>query len=198
MTTKNVRLVEIQRKETLTDAEMEELIKLRPTGTFKSLPNIKTLGVVDVQRAFHNFEEGPQRVKNALENECYIEVISLRLQHAEFWLRTLWVAKNGKGKIFEPTDKRTFGAIIGDCKVYLPSDLTTQLENFNQNRIDAIHKYLLGATDYNELRKVCDDSTGLDNRVGKYVRTEIGIVIQSILTGTDLTANFGGGNLGEG
>jgi len=50
---------------------------------------------------------------------------------------------------------------------------------------------------------VCDDSTGLDNRVGKYVRTEIGIVIQSILTGTDLTgtnltANFGGGNLGEG
>jgi len=174
----NKRLKELQSKETLTDSEMNELISLSSPNTFKSLPNMYSLGVVDVERAFYNFKEGPERAKNALSNKCYLEVISLRLQHAEFWLRMFWVAKNKKGKIYEPEDKRTFGVIINDCKqLGFKTDLIQRLLEFNEHRINAIHKYLLGATEYGELRDVCEKSYGLDGEVGEYVRGEIGLPI---------------------
>lgn len=174
----NKCLKELQSKETLTDSEMNELISLSSPNTFKSLPNMYSLGVVDVERAFNNFKEGPERAKNALSNKCYLEVISLRLQHAEFWLRMFWVAKNKKGKIYEPEDKRTFGVIINDCKqLGFKTDLIQRLLEFNEHRINAIHKYLLGATEYDELRDLCEKSYGLDGEVGEYVRGEIGLPI---------------------
>ena len=139
---------------------------------------MKKLGVVDIEKAVQNFEEGPARAMHAMKNGCYMEVISLRLQHAEFWLRMFWVAKNGSGKIFDPKDRRMFGGIIKDCaKLGFRQDLVDRLKRFNEGRIDAIHKYLLGATDYGELQKVCDDSTGLDGEVGEYVRREVGLPI---------------------
>lgn len=113
-----------------------------------------------------------------MDNECYMEVISLRLQHSEFWLRLYYVAKNQKGRIFESSDKKTFGVIINDCKkIGFRKDLIDRLEDFNKQRINAIHKYLLGGTDYDELKKVCFRSNGLDKEVGKYVRNDIGIPI---------------------
>lgn len=167
------RLAELEGKETLTDAEMQELMRLKPPGSFSSGPNLLKLGVADVSIAFDNFKEGPSRAKHALENHCYLEVISLRLQHAEFWLRMFWVVKNKKGKIFETDDRRAFGAIITDCKnLGFDLDLIERLRKFNEHRINAIHKYLLGATTYEELREVCEAYTGLDGEVGEYVRME--------------------------
>lgn len=178
MNSQDKRLDELKKKDTLTDAEMQELIKLSPSGTFKSGPNVKKLGVVDIEKAFQNFEEGPDRAMHAMKNGCYMEVISLRLQHAEFWLRMFWVVKNSSGKIFDPNDRRMFGGIIEDCaKLGFRQDLVARLKKFNRDRINAIHKYLLGATDYGELQKVCDDSTGLDGEVGEYVRREVGLPI---------------------
>ncbi len=138
---RNARLEELRAKDTLTDEEMEELIHLSPSGTFKSGPNLITMGVVDIDRAFDNFKEGPDKTKHALEQGCYLEVISLRLQHAEFWLRMFWVAKNQHGRIFEPEDRRTFGVIINDCSnLRFRQDLIERLREFNQHRINAIHK----------------------------------------------------------
>jgi hypothetical protein len=172
------RLEALRAKETLTDEEMKELIPLSPSGTFKTGPNLIAMGVVNVDMAFGNFKEGPDRTKHALEQGCYLEVISLRLQHAELWLRMFWVAKNQQGRIFEPDDRRTFGAIINDCSnLGFRQDLITRLREFNQHRINTIHKYLLGATGYAELRLVCETSTGLDGEVGEYVRNEVGIVV---------------------
>ena len=172
------RLRELRAKETLSDEEMQELIRLNPSGTFKTLSNLVTMGVVDVDKAFNNSKEGPTRSRHALEQGCYLEVISLRLQHAEFWLRMFWVAKNRQGSIFAQDDRRTFGVIIKDCSdLGFRLDLINRLKEFNQHRINAIHKYLLGATDYDELRDVCDASTGLDEEVGKYMRNEVGIVL---------------------
>ncbi len=172
------RLKELKAKDTLSDEEMNELIRLSPPSTFKSLPNMQTLGITDIDRAFQNFEEGAKRSKHAFENGCYLEVISLRLQHTELWLRMFWVAKNGNGKIFDPSDKRTFGAIVNDCSnLGFRSDLVARLKDFNEHRINAIHKYLLGATDYGELKKVCEANTGLDREVGEFVRNEIGSII---------------------
>jgi hypothetical protein len=42
------RLKELRAKETLTDEEMNELIRLSPPSSFKTGPNLKTMGVVDV------------------------------------------------------------------------------------------------------------------------------------------------------
>src|SRR5918911_288518 len=171
------RLEELKSKEVLTDEEMNELIRLSSPGSFKTGPNLKTMGVVDVDRAFENYKEGPERSRHALENGCYLEVISLRLQHIELWLRMFWVARNKKGKIFDPNDKRPFGVIINDCaNLGFRPDLIVRMKEFNEHRINAIHKYLLGATDYNELKKVCEENTGLDMEVGEYVRNEVGIV----------------------
>ena len=173
-----LRLEELRNKEALTDDEMAELIRLSPPGTFKKGPNLTTMGIVDIGRAFDNLKEGPSRTKHALDQGCYIEVISLRLQHAELWLRMFWVVKNRRKHIFESNDKRTFGAIVNDCSsLGFRSDLILRLRDFNQHRINAIHKYLLGVTDYNEFKNVCIKSTGLDGEVGEYVRNEVGIVL---------------------
>jgi len=170
------RFKELQSKETLTDSEMKELISLSTPNEFKKLPNMYLLGVIDVERATNNLKEGPERTKNALNNKCYLEVISLRLQHAEFWLRMFWIAKNKKGKIYDPEDKRTFGVIINECKqLGFRPDLIDRLLSFNEVRINAIHKYLLGATGYDELSEVCAKSHGLDGEVSEYVRNEIGL-----------------------
>src|SRR3972149_1552452 len=172
------RLKELRAKETLTDEEMNELIRLSPPNPFKTGPNLKTMGVVDVDQAFENYKEGAERSKHAFENGCYLEVISLRLQHIEFWLRMFWVARNKKGKIFDPNDKRTFGVIISDCaNLGFRPDLVVQMKEFNEHRKNAIHKYLLGATNYDELKKVCEANTGLDREVWEYVQNEVGLVI---------------------
>jgi hypothetical protein len=86
------------------------------------------------------------------------------------------VAKNGKGRIFEANDRRTFGKIIEDCsKLGFRSDLISRLHDFNKKRISAIHKYLLGGTDYDELKKVCKSNSGLDIDVQKYVVLQVGV-----------------------
>lgn len=172
------RLEELRAKENLTGEEMQELIRLSPSGTFKTGHNLITMGVVDVNRAFENLKEGLSRTRHALEQGCYLEVISLRLQHAELWLRMFWVAKNQRGKIFEQDDRQTFGVIISNCSnLGFRLDIIDRLREFNQHRINAIHKYLLGATDYDELKGVCEASTGLDGEVGEYVRSEVGLAL---------------------
>lgn len=185
-------MAELQKKETFTQAEWEELVQLSPPNTFWSLPNLRTIGVVDFKRAVQNLEEGADRARHAMENGCYLEVISLRLQHIEFWLRLFWVAENQKCSIFEPDDRRPFGAIVCDCaRLGLCHNLVCRLKEFNKHRINAIHKWLLGATEYDDLRKVCEDSYGLDSDVGKYVKQKIGKPILDRFEPTHQDGKFG-------
>ena len=151
---------------------------LSPPGSFKRLPNLMTIGIGNIDKAIKNLQEGAERSKHALKNGCFIEVISLRIQHIEFWLRFFWVAKNQKGQIYSSSDKRTFGKIIAECeKMGFKSELIMQLKKFNSDRVNAIHRYLLGAIEYNQLEQVCSDSTGLDAIVREYVTKEIGIPV---------------------
>ena len=170
------RLSELRSKEQLTHEEMLELVRLSPAGTFKNGPNLLTLGIVDLGRFDANFREGSKRSKKAIEAGCYMEVISLRLQHMELYLRMFWVARNKKGLIFEDNDKRTFGVILADCKrIGLVPELAERLGRFNKSRIDAIHRYLLGATDYEAMRDACTENKGLDSELREWVMNEIGI-----------------------
>jgi hypothetical protein len=170
------RLSELREKEELTHAEMLELVRLSPVGTFGTAPNALTLGVTDLSQFVYNFREGPERSKKAFEAGCYMEVLSLRLQHIELWLRMFWVVRNKGRRIFESTDKRSFGVILKDCAdIGLEPDLCARLERFNQSRINAIHKYLLGATDYDAMKDTCVENKGLDVDVQKWVMKEIGV-----------------------
>jgi hypothetical protein len=161
---------------TLTIAELDEFIRLCPDDLFLTLPNIKKMGVLDIEKSLRHFQEGSKRSRNAFEHGCYLEVISLGIQHIDFWLRMYYVAKNGKGKIFEKKDRRTFGMIIDDCKkLGFRSNLISILRDFNEKRILAIHKYLLGGTDYDELKDVCKSYSGLDIVVQEYVVEQVGV-----------------------
>ncbi len=125
-----------------------------------------------------NLKEGAELSRRAYESGCYIEVISLRLQHIDFWLRAYWVARNKGGEIFDAKDKRTFRALIEDCKkLGFDEELIERMRSFNQARVDSIHKYLLGAIRYADLAAVCDNHRGLDSDVRKYVCQHVGIPV---------------------
>jgi hypothetical protein len=176
---KTNRLKELNELETLTDSEMNEITQLSPRGYFKRAPNLLTIGVKNVPGFVENLNIGGQKSIQAFEQGFYIETISLRLQHIEIYLRMFYVFKNRNGKLIDSdTDKRTFGNFINDCKTLdFDEDLLNELKEFNEYRIKAIHKYILGEISYDDLKIVCDDTKGLDARVREYVFTEIGVEI---------------------
>lgn len=154
---------------------MRELVQLSPQGSFKTGPNLLDLGVVDLKQFHANLCEIGERAKHAFEAGCYVEVISLRLQFYDLLLRMFWVAKNGKGKIFAPDDKRMFGGLIEDCNVLgLDPTLVERLRDFNRARIEAIHKYALGSTGYDALKHQCEIHQGLGRDLRIWVWNEIG------------------------
>jgi hypothetical protein len=176
---KEQRLAELQNLEVLTDAEINELIALSPSGSFKSGPNLLTIGIKNLTSFVENLNVGGEMSRKAFDQGFYIETISLRLQHIEIYLRMYFVVKNKKGKLIDAdSDKRTFGNFINDCKnLEFDTTLIDELEEFNNFRIKAIHKYVLGEILYDELKDVCIRTKGLDTRVREYVFNEIGMVI---------------------
>jgi len=172
-----LRIEQLERKEdALTHEEMLELISLKPDGTFLHLPNAFTLGISDLDKQVRNLKERPGRIYRALSNGCFIEVIALRVQYIEIWLRIYWVIKNEQHQIFSPGDKKTFGHVINDCaKCGFRHDLIDRLKQFNKERVNAVHKYFLGDTDYAALEQVCKQTAGLDREIVKYVVAEIGV-----------------------
>jgi hypothetical protein len=96
---------------------MNELVHLSQPGTFKSGPNLLTIGVVDVDVFLKNLIEGGEISNRTFEQCFYIETISLRLQHIEIYLRMFYVFKDKEGKLIDGNaDKRTFGSLISDCE----------------------------------------------------------------------------------
>jgi hypothetical protein len=179
MNESQLRIEELERnEEPLTHEELLELISLKPSRTFVDLPNASTLGITDLDKQIRNLKERHRRIYHALSSGCFIEVIVLRVQYIEIWLRMYWVVQNNQNQIFSPTgpgSRKTFGSIIDGCeKCGFRSDLIDRLRKFNTERNNALHKYFLGDTDYAALEQVCKQTAGLDREVEKYVVAEIG------------------------
>jgi hypothetical protein len=172
--TKEKRLSELQGNEIITDAEMNELMDLSPNGEIKNGPNLFTLGIKNLEIFIENLNEGSIISEQAFEQGFYIETISLRLQHIELYLRMFVVVKNKKGKIIDSeTDKRTFGNFINECDTLgFDKTLIAEMKDFNEYRIIAIHKYLLGEIRHSDLKEVCIRTKGLDARIREYVFIE--------------------------
>jgi hypothetical protein len=161
----------------LSDEDMRRIIEEQPHGPIRQGPNLMSVGVTNLEGFVRNLAEGAKHSRRAMRLGCYVEVISLRLQHTELWLRLYWVAKNRKRKTIPPGENGpTFGAMIHRCKeLGFRADLIERLSEFNDDRKKAIHHYLMGDIQYSDLKQYCQRSEGLDGDVREYVISEIGI-----------------------
>lgn len=170
------RLEELQSKKQMSNAEMNEMSALLGPGGVKTLGNVFDLGITNMAACFDNIEEGGKIAKEAFEKGFYIETISLRLQLCEFFLRMYIVGKTKSGKVITNGDKRTFGNFINECaQKGFDAELIEELKVFNEMRVSAIHKFLLGDIKYQDLKDACIATKDLPRKIEKYVANEIGI-----------------------
>jgi len=135
------------------------------------ISSLSALAVQIVKQAISNVGELIARAERAYELGCYIEAMSLRLQQMELWLRLFQLAKDGGGRLFAADDKRTFGQIIADCERFgFDTELVGLMRAFNLHRTRAIHKFILGAIDYEHLRVICARYSALPVQVGAFTR----------------------------
>lgn len=148
---------------------------------FFILPNAKNLGLVDGLKAMENLSIIVNRAKKALENHFYIEFISLKIQYLEFLLRIYWVIKNPDNKVLDENSQIFFGTLIHNCETlkFEPA-LINKLSDFNSTRNKAIHKFMMGATNEDELKIVCEKYSKLGNEIYNYVVDECGQFIEDV------------------
>lgn len=152
------------------DQMLEQLIN-NPKTLAIPPDEFNKMGVINRDLFLANLHEGPAKSKRAYNNGSYIEVIALRIQHTELWLRMFLVAMHRQCQLFDENHRLTFGQIIDECeKIGLDAELIGLLSEFNKERNKALHKYLLGATDYGHLKQVCDKFDGLDMKTMECVR----------------------------
>lgn len=139
------------------------------------LPKSRNIGIINAQKALENLSIIVDRAKGALKNEYYIEFISLKIQYIEFYLKIFWVTKNPSNSVLDQNDRKFFGTIINECEVFgFDSNIISDIKDFNDKRIKAIHKYLMGGTDEEELKIISLKHSKLGNAVYEYVINECG------------------------
>lgn len=130
-------------------------LETNPVGTFKIFKGTGTGVERNINVHLNNMQEVQTRIDNALANNCYIEVLSLRIQVMDYWLRIYFVNKSGN----DDKRKREFGALLDQCKeLGLDSDLYKEIDEFNKNRVKAIHGFVVGLIRYNELEEIAAKS----------------------------------------
>jgi len=148
---------------------------------FFILPNAKNIGIVDANKALENLTIIVERAKKALENQFYIEFISLKIQYLEFYLKIYWVIKNPDNKILDETTHKFFGTLINECKTYgFEPVLINKIADFNTTRVKVIHEFMMGATSEEELKIVCEKYSKLGNELYNYVIDECGQFIEDV------------------
>ena len=137
-----------------------------------------------IQQHFKNSKEVKQRIQTAVTSNCQIEVISLRLQVIDYWLRLY--LENSDPQIQRD---REFGRLIRQARqVGLPSKIYDKLISFNNTRKDAIHGYIVGTTSYDEIEKEAIDCKDLLIETIIHVVQNSGVIVSSR---NDLYANPG-------
>ena len=126
-----------------------------PPGTYKLYRGDGTGVDIDIEKHMRNLGSVGKHIKHAKEVGCLIEIISLRLQVIDYWLRVYFVN-------FAPSNvkrQREFGRLLDQCiNLGLDMILSGKLRNFNRHRINAIHGFVVGTTSYEELKTVVGES----------------------------------------
>ena len=148
---------------------------------FIILPNAKNIGIIDFNKSLENLSIIVERAKSALKNKFFIEFISLKIQYLEYFLKIYWVSKNPDNEILDENNRKFFGTLINECKDYgFDPVLIDKLNEFNTERVKAIHKFLMGGTTESELEIVCEKNSKLGNELYNYVLDECGEFIENV------------------
>lgn len=144
-------------------AQLIDAIKSSPPGTFKLFR--ATEENPEVEQSIANRQDLALRVRHARDSGCLIEVISLRLQYMDIWLRVYYENTPHSEK-----REREFGRLLKQClKQGLRKDLFEKIHQFNRDRVKAIHGYLVGLIAYDQLDNVIKESDGLSEDLTEFV-----------------------------
>jgi len=148
-----------------------------PHGTFKLFRGDGTGVDETIEQHMKNHERFGIRIKHAKEVGCWIEVISLRLQVIDYWLRVYFVNCASAGS----SRRREFGRLLEQCReLGFDNNIYNKLCVFNEHRINAIHGFIVGRTDYDKLKDVVSESETLITEAIIHVLDNSGIVITSL------------------
>jgi len=163
-------------KPSATDLELFHKVENSPLGTFRLFRATGAGTEERIKIHLQNLDEITERLRYAVGVGCVIEVISLRLQVIDFWLRIYFTNRAPAGTKRE----REFGRLLDQCRqIHLPDDLHAQLREFNQRRIDAIHGYVVGSATYSTLEPVASNSDALMRDTIVFVLRNSGLPVGS-------------------
>jgi hypothetical protein len=144
--------------------QLIEEINSSPPGTFKLFR--ATEEQPEVEKSMNNMAELASRVAHARKANCLMEVISLRIQYLDLWLRIYFENRPHN----EKKRDQEFGRLLKQCfKLGLDETLYDKIHKFNKDRVKAIHGYLIGVTTYEELNSVVAESEGLSEKLAEFV-----------------------------
>ncbi|MGZ8874793.1 MAG: hypothetical protein ACXW1E_08745, partial [Halobacteriota archaeon] len=122
-----------------------------PYGIFKLFRGEGTGVDEAIEQHMENHEKFGLRIKHAKDVGCWIEVISIRLQVIDYWLRVYFVNKAPVGYM----RRKEFGRLLNQCREFgLGINIFNKLHAFSEHRINAIHGFIVGRIDYENLRDV--------------------------------------------
>lgn len=157
-----------------TNDEIAHAVSSAPMGTYKLYHGTGTGVENNILTHQGNMREIGYRINYAKSVNCQIEVISIRLQIIDYWLRIFFVNKANDTEQRE----REFGRLLQQCnRLGLSDELFTELQVFNKHRINTIHGYVVGFTSYEELVKIASNSESLSAKVITFVLLNCGEVI---------------------
>lgn len=152
-------------------SQLIEAIRSSPVGTFKLYRATEEQPAVE--QSMNNRNELVARVWHARNSYCLIEVISLRIQYLDRWLRIYY-----ENVPHQEPREREFGRLLKQClKLGLEKSLYDRIQKFNKKRVHAIHGYVLGSIAYEELYVVVAESDGLSEALEEFVILNAGEVI---------------------
>jgi hypothetical protein len=142
-------------------AQLIQAIRSSPAGTFKLFR--ATEQEPEVEQSMANRADLSIRTRHAKQTNCLLEVISLRIQYTDLWLRIYFENMPHQG-----LREREFGRLLRQCfELGLENDLYDRLLRFNKDRVKAIHGYLVGLVVYGRLSEVVAESDGLAEECGR-------------------------------
>jgi hypothetical protein len=146
-------------------------IRAEPEGAFKLYR--ATEQQPEVEQAMSNLAELTNRVRHARFSNCLIEVVSLRLQYMDIWLRVYF-----ENTPHTEARQQEFGRLLKQClQKGLDKSLYDRIQRFNKDRVKAIHGYLLGIMKYDELSVVVAQSDGLSEVLAEFVLLSCGEIV---------------------
>jgi hypothetical protein len=158
------------------DLNLYREVENSPAGSYKMFIATGAGIEENINQHMQNIRELKIRINHANSVNCFIEVISIRLQIIDYWLRLFY---SSKAKSAEKRE-REFGRFLKQSfDLGLDKNLYDKLLKFNMHRINAIHGYVIGTISYETINKVALESNKLLKESVEFVVLNSGKIVTS-------------------